>query len=150
VPVIESAAESNRDHLDHVATRTIDMLAGIVDPVVAIWGLAFKAETDDVRSSPAIELIERLRAKDISVSAHDPVATINDSALQSSDRIAACIDADLLVVATEWSEYGQTDLHEVAAAMRRPIIFDLRAVIDPSEAAEAGCTLVRLGRGSSA
>jgi UDPglucose 6-dehydrogenase len=144
VPVIESAAESNRDHLDHVVGRIVDMLTGVTEPRVAVWGLAFKANTDDVRSSPALEIIERLQARQVSVCAHDPVA-VADSAIEQSDLLGACADADLLVVVTEWGVFGEADLARVASVMRRPAIFDLRAVIDPAAADAAGCTLVRLG-----
>jgi UDPglucose 6-dehydrogenase len=143
--VIESAAESNRDHLDHVATRALDMLSGLSDPVVGIWGLAFKAHTDDVRSSPAIELIERLHARQVEVRAHDPVARLLNSPVAQVGRLEAAAGADLLVVATEWPEYGSADLAETATAMRRPLIFDLRNIIDASAADRAGLTLKRLG-----
>lgn len=144
VPVIESAAESNRDHLDHVVGRIVDMLTGIPTPRVAIWGLAFKANTDDVRSSPAIEIIERLRARQVSICAHDPVA-VADSAIEQSDLLGACRGADLLVIVTEWDAFAEANLASVAAVMRRPALFDLRDVIPPAAAEAAGCTLVRLG-----
>lgn len=146
VPLIESAGESNRDHLDHVIGRALDMLVGVTNPVVALWGLAFKANTDDVRASPAIELVERLRANDVDVRAHDPVATVDDAIVTQGEMVEVCVGADLVIVATEWEHYAVADLAPVANAMRRPVMFDLRDVIRPDAAEEAGLSLFRLGR----
>lgn len=146
VPVIESAGVSNRDHLDHVFNRMLDLLDGVADPSVAVWGLAFKANTDDVRSSPAVELIERLNAAHIAVRAHDPVASVDEALVTQTDRLGACAEADLLVVATEWPEFGEVDWKAVAKSMRRPVVFDLRNVVDRDAASAAGVVLSRIGR----
>ena len=150
-PVIESASESNRDHFDHVISRIRAMVdKPLAQTCVAIWGLAFKAGTDDTRSSPAVELIERLDSLHCTIRAHDPVATLADAVVKQDDLYGVCNDADLLVVATEWPEFGTADFTRVAESMNGTTIFDLRAVIPAKAVRHAGLRLERLGRGAIA
>lgn len=147
VPVIESAAESNRDHFDHVLNRIRTLIdKPLAQSTVAFWGLAFKAGTDDTRSSPAVELIERLDALRCKVQAHDPVATVPIATVKQDDLYDVCEGADLLVIATEWPEFAAADFAQVARAMSGRTVFDLRSVVPPAAVTNAGLRLELLGR----
>jgi len=150
VPVIESATESNRDHFDHVLNRIHAMVQKpLGQATVAVWGLAFKAGTDDTRSSPAIELVERLGSWHCAVRAHDPVASVPDSVVQQGDLYEVCQGADLLVIATEWPEFAEADFGRVASAMSGTTVFDLRSIISPAAIEAAGLRLELLGRAAT-
>ena len=147
LPVIESAAESNRDHFDHVLNRIRTMVdKPLAQSTVAFWGLAFKAGTDDTRSSPAVELIGRLDALRCKVQAHDPVATVPTATVKQDGLYQVCKGADLLVISTEWPEFAAADFAQVAAALSGTTVFDLRSVVPPAAVTDAGLRLELLGR----
>lgn len=147
VPVIESAVESNRDHFDHVITQIRKHVGKSLQGAnVAMWGIAFKAGTDDTRSSPALDIAERLTAEQCDVRAADPVAKVDGNLFTQMDMYDACTDADLLVIATEWDEFRDADLAQVADRLSQPTILDLRGIISPEAAAEHGLTVHSLGR----
>jgi len=112
--------------------------------VIAIWGLAFKPRTDDVREAPALVLIDRLLESGATVRVHDPVAHDNVRAIYG-DRLTYCkhhydtLDsADALVVTTEWSEFRTPDFSYIKHKMRQPVIFDGRNLFDPHKMRELG------------
>ena len=120
---------------------------------IALWGLAFKPETDDIRESPALRLIEQLRDAGASVAGYDPAAMANvraalgDDALElASDPYAAAAGADALVLVTEWHELRHPDLPRLRALMRTPVLFDGRNVWPPDEARAAGFIYQGIGR----
>jgi UDPglucose 6-dehydrogenase len=119
---------------------------------VAVWGLAFKAETDDMRESPAIDLIESLLAAGAEVRAHDPGAMETAQRL-FGDRIRyakrmydAVEEADALVIVTEWLEYRSPDFDRLKSAMSQPIIVDGRNLYEPGRMRGLGFTYVSIGR----
>ena len=120
---------------------------------VAVWGLAFKADTDDVRESPAIPLIEDLLAAGASVRAHDPEAAqsarrvFGDRIEYPADPYDAAAGADALFVVTEWLMYRVPDFERLAATMRRPLLLDGRNLYDPARLRAAGFEYVGIGRG---
>jgi len=119
----------------------------------AVWGLAFKPKTDDMRESPSLPLIEGLLGKGATVAAHDPVA--HESAKRIfGDRIGytdtpygAVEGADALFIVTEWNEFRRPDFDRLKSLMRAPVIFDGRNVFDPERMAERGFTYRAIGRG---
>jgi len=120
---------------------------------VAVWGLAFKAETDDMRESPSIPLIEGLLDEGASVAAHDPQAHETAQAI-FGDRIQYChgaydalTGADALVIVTEWNEFRNPDFRRIKAALRQPLIVDGRNLYDPAKLREQGFRYVGVGRG---
>jgi UDPglucose 6-dehydrogenase len=130
--------------VDHVRRDAGGSLAG---KTVALWGLAFKAGTDDTRSSPAIAIAERLLEEGCLIRAHDPQAHVTMDGLEQVDTpIAAVMDADVLLIATEWSEYRTIDLHEVARAMRGSAIVDGRNLLDPVAVRRLGLSYQGIGR----
>jgi UDPglucose 6-dehydrogenase len=121
--------------------------------VVAVWGLAFKPRTDDVREAPAMALIDALLGAGCMVRAHDPEAMDNVRALYG-DRVAlaahpyeALKDADALAIVTEWNEFRNPDFARMKSLMRAPVVFDGRNLYDPARMAALGFTYRGIGRG---
>ncbi len=99
--------------------------------MVGLWGLAFKAGTDDTRESPALRIGELIADRGATVQAYDPEAVAGDPIRLCDSALDAATGADVLVVATEWSEFAGEDLTEVAEAMRGDLVMDLRNLLDP-------------------
>ena len=124
------------------------------DKKLAVWGLAFKPNTDDVRSSVAITLVEKLVAEGAIVSVYDPKAMEKAKALPVASKITfaaspleAAQGAEALIIATEWPEFASVDLAELRSTMLAPMIFDGRNLIDPVAAADFGFQYRGIGRG---
>jgi UDPglucose 6-dehydrogenase len=121
---------------------------------LGVLGLAFKGETDDIRESPAIDLVEMLLAEGCSVAAYDPAATkraqqeLAPSAHLSfvEDAYAAARDADAVLVLTDWAEFASLDLSRLYTVMRYPIIVDGRNIFDPKVMHDQGFTYISIGR----
>ena len=130
------ATESvNRTQRRHVAQRAVSLLGDPAGKRVAVWGLAFKANTDDVRESPALEVVSTLRAAGAHCVVHDPEAVDNalreigaDGITVVDDNLDALDGADLLVICTEWSQYRTPDLEAMQARMNKPVILDGRSL----------------------
>jgi UDPglucose 6-dehydrogenase len=135
LPLVETAIASNRAALNR-AVESISELAGgdLANKVVAVWGLAFKANTDDVRDSPALKIIDELLKRGAVVKAYDPVALAPDqSGLSlSSSAIHAATGADVLAVLTEWPEFYKASPYEVTQAMKSSVVFDARRILPES------------------
>ena len=118
---------------------------------VAIWGLAFKPETDDIRESPALVLIEQLRAAGATIAGYDPAAMDNIRAANTGielakDAYSAAAGADAVVLVTEWHELRDPDLDRLKAAMRTHVLVDGRNVWPMADARAAGFTYYGIGR----
>ncbi len=123
---------------------------------IAVWGLAFKPNTDDMREAPSLVLIEELLAAGATVVAHDPAA-VHEARRKLGDRItyaetgyAALDGADALVVVTDWNEYRHPDFARIRQALRHPIVVDGRNLYDPARMKQLGFTYVSIGRGREA
>ncbi len=123
------------------------------DKRIAVWGLTFKPDTDDVRSSVAVELVQDLLAEKAIVSVYDPKGAekaqefkLAEGATFASSALEAVKDADALVIATEWKEFTAVDLNEVKAAMHTPLIFDGRNLLDPLVVRSLGFEYTSIGR----
>ena len=138
----------NEQQLERIVTKVIEAVGGDVDGrVVAAWGLAFKARTDDIRDSPAIDVIRRLIARGATVKAYDPaVRGPLDGIEVCEDAYAACDGAEVLVVLTEWDEFRWLDFDKVADAMKQLAIVDSRNVLDRTTVARRGFTHRGIGR----
>lgn len=123
---------------------------------IAVWGLAFKPRTDDVREAPALYLIEKLVEAGAKVRAYDPIASENAKAacrvqFECVPSAEAAIDgADALMIVTEWNEFRGADLAMIKSKLRNPVIFDGRNVFDPEKVTRAGFTYYCIGRQSIA
>lgn len=123
----------------------------------ALWGLAFKANTDDVRESPAETIIEELIAAGAQVKAYDPEAQDtfaehtkigkNKQLQYTTEQYEALERADALIIMTEWSQFRAPDLHKIKKELKKPVIFDARNLLEPTEMVSDGFTYVSVGRG---
>jgi UDPglucose 6-dehydrogenase len=118
----------------------------------ALWGLAFKPRTDDMREAPAVSIIEALLAAGAEVHAHDPEALAEAQRIFGSRvqyhrvNYDALQDADALLVVTEWNEFRRPDFERMRQLMRRPVIFDGRNIYDPNQMRELGFVYYSVGR----
>lgn len=121
---------------------------------IGVLGLAFKGETDDIRESPAIELVQMLLAEGCSVVAFDPAAMSRAAEVlpegphlsYAEDSYTAATDADALVILTDWAEFAALDLNRLSKTLRYPIVVDGRNLFDPQVMAERGFTYLSIGR----
>jgi UDPglucose 6-dehydrogenase len=122
---------------------------------VAVWGLAFKAGTDDMREAPALTLIEALLAEGVSVCAHDPAAIDHARSLlgnridYAETNYEALAGADALVVVTDWNEYRHPDFERVKRTLKQPVIVDGRNLYDVEKMRELGVRYHSIGRPSA-
>ena len=146
--LVKTAIAENARHTERVTDKVITALDGNVNGSrIALWGLTFKAGTDDLRRSPALDIARRLAALGASVQAYDP--TVAAGPLHGieahSSSFAACKGADALIIGTEWPEFASVDLAELAAVMGRQVIIDARNLLDPAAAASTGFVYAGLG-----
>lgn len=120
---------------------------------LALWGLAFKPETDDMRAAPSLEIIAALLDAGATVAGHDPVAMdvarqyyLDDSIAYAEDEYDACHGADALILVTEWLQYRRPDWDRIREAMGRPIVFDGRNMFEPDRMEAMGFEYYSIGR----
>jgi UDPglucose 6-dehydrogenase len=122
------------------------------DKTLAIWGLAFKPRTDDIREAPALTLIDALLGEGVALRVHDPEALANvrnlfGNRLVYCDRPYGALEgADGLVVVTEWQEFRHPDFDVMRRLLRQPVIFDGRNLYEPRALAAQGFTHYTIGR----
>ena len=151
--VLNAVLDVNSRQIEHAHTILAEKLGGLTGKHIAIFGLAFKPNTDDVRESPAIVLIQRLLRSGAIISAHDPEAiatarqVLSDSVRYVRNCYEAAHEADALVTATDWNEYKQIDLDVVARLMRGRVLLDGRNLYDPEKARRAGFDYAAIGYG---
>ena len=150
--VVDAVDRTNETQKSSLVPRVAAYLGGLAGRTVAIWGLAFKPRTDDMREAPAIAIVERLLAGGAAVRAYDPKS--EDQARRAfGSRIALCgrayeavSGADALVVVTEWNEFREPDFAKIKSLMRQPAIFDGRNIYDPRTLRELGFHYEGIGR----
>jgi UDPglucose 6-dehydrogenase len=151
--IVRTTVQVNEDRKDHMVERVVYALGGsVAGKKVAVLGLAFKPNTDDMREAPSIPIVKGLVERGAQVSAFDPVARHQAEQVLSGiefadDAYGAADNADVVVIVTEWDEFRALDLDRVAASLRGKILVDLRNVYDPGEAEEAGLRYYGVGRG---
>ena len=142
----------NDEALDTVAANVATVVGGIRRPRIGILGLAFKPGTDDVRNSPAVELARRFLARDAEVVAYDPRVTPEAIGLpgleHAGDALTVADGADCIVVATDWPEFAELDLRDLASRTRRAVMVDGRNLINAERAEGAGFAYIGVGRAS--
>jgi UDPglucose 6-dehydrogenase len=149
------AVESANDRQKHRLFEKLKSALGEVKGTrIAVWGLAFKAQTDDMRESPAITLIESALKAGASVIAHDPAA-MHEAERRLGNKIEyaktnydALTGADALIVVTDWNEYRFPDFGRIKASLKRPVIIDGRNLYDPAKMQQLGITYRSIGRGT--
>jgi UDPglucose 6-dehydrogenase len=148
-PILRAAMEVNGTQRASVVRKLQAALKVLKGRRVAVLGLAFKAGTDDLRDSPAVDIIRRLSTAGAVVSAYDPVVKhvpeLEPDLRVGVDPYDAAERADAVVVATEWPEFGELDLPRLAERMAGDVVLDGRGVVDVGAAASAGLSVCGFG-----
>jgi len=151
-PLLHAVELVNRRQLERTVMKFERELGGLNGRVVAVLGLAFKPNTDDIRDAPALGIIQRLLDRGAVVRGHDPVANdaarlvIQGDVVFHDEMYAAVAGADALLLATEWNEFRTLDFARCAAAMRGDLIVDGRNIFDPEKVRAAGLRYLGIGR----
>lgn len=155
VPMTIAQAVQKANYRQHqrFAEKVIRYFEGHSEPVkLGVWGLAFKARTDDVRESPAVACIERFLEKGISVTAFDPEAVVTGrealgSRIETVENAYDVLEgADGLVIFTDWQEFRTPDFEQIARRLKQPVIFDGRNLYDPAYVRKHGIEYHSVGR----
>ena len=153
VSIVEDVVRYNADRKISMTDRIVDAAGGDVKgKTIAILGLAFKPETDDMRDSPALDILPRLVAAGAIVKAYDPAATeqakpLLPDAVQYQDNAQDCLDgADVMAVITEWNEFRALTPAQIGSLMAGKAIVDLRNIYDPAAVVAAGFDYRNIGR----
>ena len=153
MPIVEAAREVNARQKQSIVEKLQHCLKILRGRTIGVLGLAFKPNTDDVRQSPALDIIQTLTERGAHVRAHDPVAIPNaQHALKAldveffDDYYAMADRADAVVLATDWEAYHAIDLVRMACSMRTPVMIDGRNMFKPAEAQAAGFVYMGVGR----
>ena len=153
--LLEEVERINDDQLDRFIKTVRDALWVLKDKKIAVWGLTFKPDTDDVRNSVAIELVNRLVAEGAHVTAYDPKGAekavewklIDPAKVKLVPSPVEAVDgAEALILATEWKEFANQDFAAVKSRMHTPYVFDGRNLFDPVTMREMGFTYYGVGR----
>jgi UDPglucose 6-dehydrogenase len=151
--LLRGAIEQNEDHMERVVQKVTRACGGNVDGVpIAVWGLTFKAGTDDRRSSPATEITRRLVRAGARVSAYDPTVPDNtgESDLAGITIVPtaheACRGARVVALLTEWDEFASLNFTKIAALMETPAVVDARNLLDPTTLRGLGFSYEGVGR----
>ncbi|MBO8140924.1 MAG: UDP-glucose/GDP-mannose dehydrogenase family protein [Firmicutes bacterium] len=160
MPIVEAARMVNQRQRQRLVDKLQELLKGVRGRTVGILGLAFKPGTDDVRESPALELVRLLLERDAHVRVHDPVALANAQnalaamvGVEDVSEVEFCHDpyemavgADALVLATEWPDYRELEFDKLARAMRNPVLVDGRNFLPEEAVRAAGFVYQGVGR----
>ena len=153
---ILEAVEAVNERQKQVLLRKLIQVLGpsLTNQTIAVWGLAFKAETDDMRESPAIPLVEGLLERGAAVRVHDPKAldiartVFGDRVTYAHDPYEALSSADALVIVTEWLVYRNPDFERIRSLLRRPLLVDGRNLYEPDRVRSLGFDYFGIGRQS--
>ena len=151
--LLKEVQRINRTQRDRFIAKIREALWVLKDKKIAVWGLTFKPDTDDVRSSVAVEVVHDLVAEGAHVSVYDPKGMekatefkLIEGAILASSPIEAAKGAEALIIATEWKAFATVDLTELKNAMHTPLIFDGRNLLDPKTVRDFGFTYTSVGR----
>lgn len=151
--LLKEVQRINQNQIDRFVKKIRDTLWVLKDKRIAVWGLTFKPDTDDIRNSVAIDLVAQLLREGAIVHAYDPkgadkVAEYNlcSGAVLAESALAAVENAEALVLATEWNEFQSVDFVQVRKKMHTPLIFDGRNLFDPETMKELGFIYHGIGR----
>lgn len=150
--IIEAVERVNNQQKSVVFNKLRDALGTLEGKTIALWGLAFKPETDDMRDAPALVIIEKLLAAGATVKVYDPVATnecrrrIGDKVTYAETLYEATEGADALALVTEWKLFRMPNWSELRRSMRNRVLIDGRNILDKAEAIEEGFRYIAIGK----
>jgi UDPglucose 6-dehydrogenase len=138
--VLKAVEAVNHDQKSVLFNKVMKFFNGdIKGKTIAIWGLSFKPQTDDMREAPALVIIQKLLEAGAKVKAYDPVAmkeakhTLGDTVVYADDQYDALIDADCLLLVTEWSEFKFPNFKIMRKLLTQPVVFDGRNIYEAAE-----------------
>jgi UDPglucose 6-dehydrogenase len=152
--IVDAAVTTNNRRKRAMGAKVIKAMGGdVAGKTVAVLGLTFKPNTDDMRDAPSLDVIAALQEAGIKVRAYDPegiehAAKMLTGVEFASGPYAAADGADALVIVTEWDQFRALDLERLAGLLKSPLLIDLRNIYRPAEAARAGIKLVSVGKPS--
>ena len=153
--LVEAVVEVNEHQKSLMVAKAKTVLKSLKGKRVAVLGLTFKPNTDDIREAPALDIMAGLLRAGASITAYDPMGMPHVGALPIGRRIAFADDAyaaldgaDCAMLITEWNEFRTLDLKRMKKRLRRPVLLDLRNIYDADEAKAAGLTYVGVGQGA--
>jgi len=150
--ILNAVMDINHDQKSKLLPKLEDYLGNISGKTIAVWGLAFKPYTDDIREAPALENINALLEKGAALKCYDPEAMENvkgiygDKLFYAEDEYDALDDADALMIMTEWPEFRNPDLDLIKRKLKNPIILDGRNIFSLSQMKQHGFKYVSIGR----
>ena len=149
--LLKAVNQINEDARIRFVYKVENTLGTVKGKTIAVWGLAFKPNTDDMREAPSIEIIKLLQAKGAKIRAFDPVASSNAANVLSEvtyfkSPIEAAEGVHAILLLTEWNEFKQLDLREIKKVMKSPFIFDGRNIYDPAAVKAMGFVYKGVGR----
>ena len=150
--ILEAVEKVNVLQKSRLFTKIKKHFGTLKGKTVAVWGLAFKPKTDDMREAPAIPLVEALIAAGVTVQAHDPEAMkiargfFGTKITYASSNYDALKGADCLAIVTEWNEFRRPDFERMRSLMKTPVIFDGRNLFAPAQMQQSGFTYYSIGR----
>lgn len=149
--IVDAVIEVNDRQRQRMVPKIERLVGDLEGKTIAVLGLSFKPETDDIREAPAVDIIRELLARGATVKAYDPVAIsqvaeILPDVTYTEDEYEAVADADVLVFITEWNQFRALDMQRVHQAMRSPKIADLRNIYSPDSMRELGFEYIGVGR----
>lgn len=150
--IVETVVQINNARKKAMARRVIEACGGSLDGrTIAVLGVTFKPNTDDMRDAPSLDIIPALQAAGAKVRAYDPegmaeASRLLDSVEWSGDAYEAMDGADAVVIITEWNQFRLLDLNHVKSLLKQPVMVDLRNIYRPVEMAEAGFRYYSVGR----
>ena len=138
--LLEAVQKVNNDRVNTYLSQVVRYLGELEGKTLAVWGLAFKPNTDDVRNSQSTAVVSRLVSQKVRLKVHDPYAAEEFKKTdQVSDLITFCESpaeaahgAHAILILTDWPQYGEEDFSKLCETMKTPIIFDGRNMLDPS------------------
>jgi UDPglucose 6-dehydrogenase len=149
--VVSAVVDANDAQKERMVEKIERLTEGLDGRTIAVLGLSYKPNTDDIRDSPAVEIVRKLQKRGARIRCFDPQAM--DNARQELTGVEFCVDAyeavrdcDAVVLATEWNEFRMLDLDRIRGGLRKPAIADLRNVYDPDEMARKGFKYTGVGR----
>jgi UDPglucose 6-dehydrogenase len=150
--LLRAAERVNERQKKLLLQKALKHFGSLADRSFAVWGLAFKPKTDDMREAPSIEVVEGLLAKGAQVACHDPVADrtarrlFGDRVRYAPTPYAALEGAEALFLVTEWNDFRHPDFDRMRALMKTPVVFDGRNLYDPRRMREKGFIYYGIGR----
>jgi len=150
--LLKEVERINEAQKDVVMGKAAELLWNIPDKTIAVWGLAFKPNTDDIRSAPAIDIIGRLLKEGAKIRVYDPAAmersreVLGDNVVYCGDIYETAEKSDCIMLMTEWDEFRDVDWNKIKGIMAQPVILDGRNLYDPEKLKKLGFKYAGIGR----